>query len=308
MKKFFLILTAIYLLLLAFLGIITCIVSFIGLHAKPDSLPSGFSPLYLLIFYLPFIGWLIATGIGLLLKKIWARYSILAMSGFAIFMGIIFCLVFNFMPLPETANESVTVIIKAVFTGLSAIFLIGLPIVYLVFFTRPSIKELFTSKEYESKPKLARPVGISFLAILYLIGAVFSIVYAIFPIYPALPLFGGVLVSGWFLLIYQLVIGLLGRYVAYGFWKMQKTAWFCFIALCSYGIIAGLINTFTLNAEVFEKFMPQNYSYSINPVLIKIGSITGVILAIVFIIYVISKKALFLKATPSSEEQPQPIE
>lgn len=160
MKKFFLISTAIYLLLLALLGILSSLMSYFGLNARPEASLANFSPLYLLLIGLPFIGWLIATGVGLLLKKNWARYSILVMSGFAFLMGVIFCFVFIFMPASNAMNGVVTWVIKTVFVILSIIFLIILPIIYCIFFTRQSVKDLFLINE-GTQSGLPRPVGIS---------------------------------------------------------------------------------------------------------------------------------------------------
>ena len=300
MKKFFLVLTAIYLLILALLGVILCIIGYIGMNARPESIPTNFNPLFLLAIYLPFIGWLLATGIGLLLKRHWARYSIMVMSGFAIFMGLIFCLVVSLMPLPGNANVNSS--FKIVFLGLISIFLITLPVIYLVFFTRQSVKELFRTKKSDSGSS-NRPLGISILAIYYLISGITSLLTTLFPMYHALPICGGILLSGIYLKLYMFIVSFITLYLAYGFWKLQKAAWVTFIIFNCYGLIIGVINFFTFDLKVLNKMMPASYpeSFSLNPVFFRTMAAIGLIVSFGLMCYVFSKKGLFFKDNSTSE-------
>ena len=302
MKKFFLVLTAIYLLFLALLVSILCILGYIGMNARPESLPVNFNPLFLLAIYLPFIGWLLATGIGLLLKRHWARYSIMVMSGFAIFIGLIFCLVVSLMPLPEDANANL--IFKTVFLGLISIFLIILPVIYLVFFTRPSVKELFSTTKLDSGGS-NRPVGISILAIYYLISGITSLLTAVFPMYQSLPVCGGIFISGIYLRAYMFIVSFITIYLAYGFWKLQKAAWVTFIIFNCYGLIIGVINFFTFDLKVLNKMMPASNteSISLNPVFFRAMAALGLIVSVGLMVYVFSKKGLFFKDNSISEPE-----
>ena len=302
MKKFFLVLTAIYLLFLALLVSILCILGYIGMNARPESLPVNFNPLFLLAIYLPFIGWLLATGIGLLLKRHWARYSIMVMSGFAIFIGLIFCLVVSLMPLPEDANANL--IFKTVFLGLISIFLIILPVIYLVFFTRPSVKELFSTTKLDSGGS-NRPVGISILAIYYLISGITSLLMTLFPMYQSLPFCGGIFISGIYLKVYLFIVSFITLYLGYGFWKLQKAAWVTFIIFNCYGLIIGVINFFTFDLKVLNKMMPASYpeSLSLNPVFFRAMAALGLIVSVGLMVYVFSKKGLFFKDNSTSEPE-----
>jgi hypothetical protein len=306
MKKFFLVLTAIYLLFLALLGSILCIVGFIGLNAGIESIPADFNPLFIFATYIPFIGWLLATGIGLLLKRHWARYSIMVMSGLAIFMGIIFCLIFSLVPLPENATENL--IFKTIFLGSTSIFLIILPVVYLFFFTRQSVKELFGTTKSASRNS-TRPRGISVLAIFYLISGMTSLMTTLFPMYQSLPLCGGIILSGIYLRLYMFIVSLITLYLAYGFWKLQKAAWITYIIFNGFGLIIGLINIFTFDQKVLSEMMPANYpeSFSLNSAFYKTIATLGLIVSVALMAYVYSKKESFLKKNSISETQ-LPIE
>ena len=296
MKKFFLILTAIYLLLLALLGSLLCIVGFIGMNAGPQSIPADINPLFIFAIYVPFIGWLLATGIGLLLKRHWARYSIMVMSGFAIFMGIILCLVVSLLPLPGNAG--------AIFLGLIAIFLIILPVVYLIFFTRPSVKELFSTTKLDSGGS-NRPVGISILAIYYLISGIASLLTTLFPMYQSLPLCGGIILSGIYLRLYMFIVSFITIYLGYGFWKLQKAAWVTFIIFNCYGLIIGVINFFTFDLKVLNKMMPASYpeSFSLNPVFFRTMAAFGLIVSVGLMVYVFFKKGLLFRDNSTSEPE-----
>jgi hypothetical protein len=300
MKKFFLILTAIYLLILALLGTVLCVTGYMGMNARPETIPANFNPLFLLVIYAPFIGWLLVTGIGLFLKKHWARYSILVMSGFAVFIGVIFCLVFGLMPLPGNPNTNLT--IKTVAVGVSIAFLIILPVIYLVFFTRQSVKDLFGTKRPDPG-KANRPVGLSVLAIILLISGIFSLLTALFPMYPSLPLCGTILLSGIYLRLYMLIVGIAVLYVAYGFWKLQKAAWITFIIFSCYGIIVGIINLFTFDSEILNTMMPAGYTagFGFSAVYFKITIAISLVLNLVVLFYVVFKKRVFFKPQSGSE-------
>jgi hypothetical protein len=272
------------------------------MNAGPESIPADFNPLFIFAVYIPFIGWLLATGIGLLLKRHWARYSIMVMSGFAIFMGIIFCLVFSLAPLPENANANM--IIKTVLLGLTSIFLIILPVVYLVFFTRQSVKELFGTTKSDSRSS-NRPRGISVLSIIFLISGITSLMTTFFPMYQSLPLCGGIILSGIYLRGYMFIVSFITLYLAYGFWKLQKAAWVTFIIFYCYGLIIGIINFFTLDLKVLSEMMPADYpeSFGLNPVFYKTIAALGLIVSVVLMAYVYSKKESFFNNNSNPEPQ-----
>lgn len=78
MTRFFLTAIAIYRF---FAALIVAIVSFY--------FASNVDLSYLLVICIPLTLWLIATGVGLLKKRNWARISIFILSGMAIVLGII---------------------------------------------------------------------------------------------------------------------------------------------------------------------------------------------------------------------------
>jgi hypothetical protein len=179
----------------------------------------------------------------------------MVMSGFAIFIGLIFCLVVSLMPLLGNANVNSSFMI--VFLGLISIFLIILPVIYLVFFTRPSVKELFSTTKLDSGSS-NRPLGISILANFYLISGITSLLTAVFPMYQSLPVCGGIFISGIYLKVYLFIVSFITLYLGYGFWKLQKAAWVTFIIFNCYGLIIGVINLDFLIFFCFRKNSLKN--------------------------------------------------
>lgn len=142
MKKFLLIATSVYLFLIALLGVI--LICFFN-----SKVISDLSWLYLLVFWIPIAGWLITTGIGLLLKSNWARISVLLMSGLGLLLGLYACFYDVFAPYPKEVIgiEFFGTFIKTILIGIESIFLILLPVICIVFFTRPSIKDEYRRKK-----------------------------------------------------------------------------------------------------------------------------------------------------------------
>lgn len=297
MKKFFLIATGIYLLVLSLIGLLVGAISFWMLQTQVEVLSSNMNPWVFLAYWVPLIIWLAASGIGLFRKRNWARYSILTISGFAIFMGTIFCIIFGMMRLPETevASDIFNLTFKVVFLGLTVLFLIVLPIIYFIFFTRPSVKGMFqTRMQGQSQIDLERPVGISILAIFYLLSGILDLVLMVFPMVKNMS-FLGIVISGWWLRIYQFVIAVLSSYIGYGFWRLKKAAWVAFLVLCSFATVNGVVNMFISDTGFFQRMNQEGSTYSFNPIIFYITA--GLVMAvnIGLLIYVISKRTVFSK-------------
>ncbi len=286
MKKTIINLTAIYLLLLGLLGIILNIILFIELFIKPTNSPFH-ENLLILLMWLSITGWYIATGICLYKKHYWVRYSLLALSICSIIFGIITCFVlsttFNWFARLSTS--------KMIILAMIIIFLFFLPIIKIIIFTRKPIKELFINTNEMN----IRPLGISFLAIFFFIGGLIGIYSAIYPSCRFI-LIIGYQVSGWNLKLYLLITAFITIYIAFGFWKMQRIAWFLFITLSCYDIINGLFNFLTFRSEVYLQMCPSIQNF--NPVLSKLIFLVNPIFTTIALIYIISKKSIFSKEKP----------
>ncbi len=296
MKKFFIVSTGIYFLFLALIGILIAIL----INFDPKESFSINERIQVAVIWIPLIGWLIPTGIGLFLKKNWARYSIMVMSGFAILIGLISCLRFCFLPSPQIPAEGTPVqLIKLVIVISLFLFLIILPIIYLIFFNRRVVKEIFEN-ENSMVSSLKRPLGISVLAILSLYNVIIMIGLTLFPTHPVFPFFG-FLISGITITIHNLILAILNFYIAYGFWKLKQPAWLAAIVLNGTNIFSGGLNFFLINVNDYHRMISPNSSQTtFYSALTKYIFLFGSVISIVVLIYIISRKSAFLKDKPDT--------
>src|SRR3989338_2068111 len=210
MRKFFIILSGVYIIIA---GILIAAPSFSFLNESKDNLPiviAGF-----LSLLIPGV-LMVLTGIGIIRRKNWARYSLFVMSIFAIFTGLLTSLIVALVPQGEMSNRPIFSVVLLIFF----IFLVVIPAYFLIFFTRKSVKEQFVSKEQELK-KSPRPLGIKLIAILTFIGAVSSLIQVLFPPIQKFPIFG-IFLSGISLRIYWLIFVVISFYIALGLWRLKK--------------------------------------------------------------------------------------
>ena len=131
-KRFLLLMIGIILIVLGSFGIGLPILSYLYLREWVVPLFNLFS-LLIYLLYLPFVCWLLVTGIGILARKKWAWYSIQILSIFLVFMGVIMLTVLNSFPFPENFQLAWGKI--RAFANLGLIFLvIVIPIFSLVYF------------------------------------------------------------------------------------------------------------------------------------------------------------------------------
>lgn len=293
MKKFLIALSGIYIIIA---GIIAAAPGFAYLNLKvhKGDLSSVIGGIF--IFFI-FGLWVVLTGIGIIRRKNWARYSLFVMSYFAIFIGLILYLVTFIIRISSHGNTQNPALASLILFAISTVLFIGIPICFLIFFTRKSVKELFISKEQELK-KSPRPFGIKLIVILMFIGAIGSLVYAFFPPYQKLPLFGAVLLSGVPMRIYLLVFSVIAICIALGLFKLRKTGWIAYVIYGIFSILLGLINTFTISEATLLEMMPKlmESPYQIPMIFYKISGLAGLLVSLLLLIYVISKKRLFFKA------------
>ena len=95
-----------------------------------------------MVWTLPFAGWGVATGIGLLRAWRWARISTLIFSGLLAAFGIVAAVAILRIPGGVEATRAQFIISKAVLTLLSLIPAAA-GVTWLVFFTRKEVKAYF---------------------------------------------------------------------------------------------------------------------------------------------------------------------
>lgn len=293
MKRFFIVLTGIYMLLLALLS---GALGVSGFMVPPEiQQTQSASPVTVLCVFAPIMIWLAATGIGLFMSKNWARLSILVMSGLALFTGLTTMAVIGFMPFPDTGLEPAAVgMIKAGIVGVVGFFLVFLPVIYGVFFTRKSVKSIFGTLG-EKRTESFRPVGITILALFTLFGAIGGLFSLFISGTQGIPFFG-ITLTGTVMQGYMILISGINLYLGYGFWKLKKSAWLTGVAIYVFGIAHTVFNILFADVEDFTAAMPsENAAYAMNPVFFKGMLLSSAIFAGFLLWYLVSKKALFYK-------------
>ncbi len=142
-KKIIIIATGLYLVFagLYFLRVSLMAVSFI--ESIKDKLPKNFDPHSFLYAVTPFIIWFVVTGIGILYRKHWARYSLYVFCAVSILFGLLVSGVMVFA-IAHAKNLMPTFPIRIVPLILRIIVLIFLPVFFYMFFSRKSVRELFS--------------------------------------------------------------------------------------------------------------------------------------------------------------------
>lgn len=296
MKKILVVLAGIYLIAIAVLNGIFSVAALF--FPSPDKvLPQGFAYLGVL-FYLLLAVWLFSTGIGLILRKNWSRISLFVLSGFALLTGVfLFIAAMFFMPVPDKdlAQMQNFSLVKLIMMAVSGIFFVAIPLYFLIFFSRPAVRSLFLGGIEEGAKGSGRPLGITLIAIFSLLGAVFCTVYIFLPLFQKLPVFGDFMLSGIWLKIYFLIFSIVGFYVGIGLLRLQKGAWVTYVIFHAISTIVALFNLLTITEARILKIAPQlqDPSHGMNLTMYKIFGGLSLILPVVFLLYVISKKKLF---------------
>ena len=300
MKKFIVVLIGIYLILIGVLGLLILLV---GLFLSPKTSSAeiakfDFFKVQVLIISSVFALWPVITGLGIILRKNWARFSAFVISVFAIFTGLLISLLFLFVPSPQNSPVDYK-IIKLIILGFFFVFFIAIPLFFVIFFTRKSVEELFVSKKPEGESKAGRPFGITLLAIFNLLGSLFFTVFAFRPFFPELPLVGDILLSGTALKAYFFVFALISLYIGIGFLKRKKTAWLMEIILNGYAILLGMANIFTISEATLTKrfssigLIVDRGSLGGSLSGYKLSAAIGLLISIVTILYLVLKRSFF---------------
>jgi hypothetical protein len=178
--------------------------------------------------------------------RLWARYSILIIGGLLAvfsFVQLLVMLLMMLVPLPVPASVDASQIqtaqvVTKIFLGVAALFhgiICAVGISWLVYFNRHKVCEAFisaTGKASESH----RPILISVIAVLNLIGAVSCLLCVFLPI--PVQIFGW-LFEGWGKAALYLVIAALTASIGIGLWQLKE--WGRLLALAMQAL--GLVNT-----------------------------------------------------------------
>lgn len=244
------------------------------------------------IFFLVFSAavWTFVTGIGIIKRKKWARDSLMLLSLSALLIGIIYFWYFVFSPLPEMPSSGCEengcvpaasdYHLKLVFIVLDSIFLIILPVLFMM---------RFRKKQSLNLPEEEREIPFFVKIISMTIGIVsfFSFFTVVFP-----DLSGniGMMQIGSMSILYKIYVSvsaIFGLYVCWGLLRLKKIAWLGYIVLT---ILQNITIFFSKTIDpALKEIDPTFYTFMF------FKDIFIGIVSIAFIIYMFSKKQIFDK-------------
>ena len=174
--------------------------------------------------------WGILTAVGLFRVRRWARYSILVIAAglaFISFVSIFTSILIAFIPLPQPAGldptqaHSSQMIARFIFASMAVLYtgLLAVAVWWLVYFNRPALRELFAAGAPLDSVPCRRPLPISILAALQLLGAIFCLFAALLPL-PAF-MFGWTLHGSGKVVLYAVICGL-DVLTFMGLWRLRE--------------------------------------------------------------------------------------
>lgn len=260
--------------------------------------------IFAIIFLVIPSAWGIATGIGLLRLKRWARISILVFSSLLVVMAAFGIPVLMMIPSHIAgADASLAVSIRVGVTVFYAL-LAGIGIWWLVLFSRPSVRLQFAGTTQLAED--ARPLSISMIGWLLILGAA-CIPFGLFTKAPMV-LFGSLL-TGWPAKLLYLGFGLFGLYLGVGLLRLKDIC----RTLTIYYLIFGTINSaffylrpgyqrrmdalISANSAVFHT-PPASFPFPVRPFLVAMTALVAV-----QIYFLVTRKRFFYSqhstSTPS---------
>lgn len=290
MKKVFLVGTAVYLFITAFLlGIF--LLSAMGVVNQVPS--NAENVLYSVVAISLMAVFNLVLGIGLIKRSGWSRIAMIIMAGFTLVGGLLGIVLFAFMlptGMPQGAMDA-----SALSSGLiiMLIFTVFIPLSQLVFFTRKSVAEMFNHRPLAEGEK-PRPLGITILSVLTGIGAVQVLVsLLISPVLTTANLFG-LQVSGMIMTVYLIISSGISLFLAYGFWHLLKSSWYTAIVMYMFGTLMITYQAVFMSAkQAAEIGQAQNMAMTPN-ILMLIYLMSGAG-SLASLIYIISRKKYFFE-------------
>jgi len=308
-----------------------CVACLLSLSSLPRPGPVGAPPSNIApeIRTSLMVGWLFylvltcggfATGVGLLQRKAWARASILVFSGLMLFgsaMGSIALLL-----LPPIGRGVPGQIAQGQARGVT-LAILAVPVLiavwWLVCFNLKEVKKQFeeyaTTGEYSRDDgsaatvflKPQRPLSITLIALMYLLGAPFLLI-APFSDYPIV-LFGFVITGNAARVLYLLYLPLV-VYVGVGLLKLQEPARLVAIALSTihfvstlcFAVLPGQEGRLKTLFDLMHVELPPPMTVAILMPFIRFACVFGLGLTLVLIWLLVTRRAAFVKqaAQPAS--------
>jgi hypothetical protein len=270
--------------------------------------------LFDVILDLGFVGWGVASAVGLLQLREWARISMVVFSAIMIFFCLIPMAIMPFVPIPQSdaVPANLTLLIRTFIIVFYGIF-VALGIFWIYFFNKRSVKAQFKSVAAPAAGALAdatvqgkRPVPILILAWLFIIGGCFTPLVLLMG--TPVVIFGHFVQSRWGAL-YYVIVGLLSVVIGIGLLKLRPWSWIAAICVQLVSFFNGLalfvvpgawarFENYLVSQQASMGFTPQQQTLS--PVF---AGWIGLVFSLLFILAVLTVLAIYksaFKAEPAS--------
>jgi len=205
----------------------------------------------------------IATGVGLLYLRKWARISILTWGGLSLFFGVIGILFIFLMPLTPNPNAPELAAGTLPSVRLIVLLVYGVPLVigvwWLILFNRSSVKAQFADSALPGDPnvppKPACPLPVSALAWFYITSILNLLFFPFVPVRVPVFLFGWVLPGSVGLAV--LIVTCLAFFVAgIGLLKLKPWSYTLTIGLQLFWLASMVVTLLTPNYKTaMDSFM-----------------------------------------------------
>jgi uncharacterized membrane protein (DUF2068 family) len=196
---------------------------------------------FMIVLYMAFAIWGIASGVGLLLLKRWARISMIVFSCILLFFTVPALVIVPFLPMPRPPDSAGDIVLAmkigmSVFYGIFAAIGGG----WLYFFNRKSVKEQFSrpaevvDSTAPAFPRVKRPLSISIIG--WLLAAT-SVLALPTPLLGFPMLFMGFLVTGWKVTLFMLTWCIVQGIAGVGLLRLRSWGRTLSICLFSFGLL-----------------------------------------------------------------------
>jgi hypothetical protein len=251
--------SAVVALIGSLLALLLAGVMVVGAYTAPMQVPAMRGPLVgsgTLLAALAALG--VATGVGVLRLRPWARMSMLVFGGFMAVVSFLSALVLAFVPIPAPPGAPISESSVRIFmVGFYAIpLLIG--VWWLVLFNRAATKEAFASGGVGEPSR--RPLSISIVGWLFIVGGI-STVFMVLAGMPAL-LFS-FLFEGWSARLVYAVMGAISLYLGWGLLKLDERARVLTLVWSGFALLHGAY--FMLVPAARDRMREMQAMYPVSP-------------------------------------------
>jgi hypothetical protein len=284
-------------------------------------------------FYAGFAAWGIATGVGILQLRSWARISAIVMSAIAIFFCVCGAIGLTLVPMISRQTPDMPPAFGTIAVAVGAVmFLIPLAIAiwWLVLFTRKRVVVEFAVRgaaqpslaSVESPPPMPSsspprhpsapgavgiPISIRIITIFFIIGGGIALLSAEFAIHTNMPtMLLGVLVQGWRAWAFLAVLAVVQLGVCIAILKRRLWALDALIVVLLFGIVnTSLFALSPSRNAVFDRVMqaeslPPSVNLSamrdVMNTIFPVGMSLGVVLSAVMLYFLLTRRKAFRAA------------